>query len=124
MGDFEVLVNYLSSLLFGIIIYNIINCFLLKSLLKRFGALKASRRDFYECGFRPQTQRPVKLSVQFLLICAFFLLYDVEFTFMFPYVSGVLFEGLYDSSLIMIFFFIFMLGLIGDYERHVLYWQH
>ena len=100
------------------------NCFSFRDLIRRFGYLKLSRRDFYECGFRPQTQKPIRLPIQFLLICVFFLLYDIELVFLFPYVSGVLFAGLFDFLLLLLFFFVFMVTLIIDFERHALYWQY
>ena len=124
LGDYEVLLNYVSVITLGLIIYNIINCFSFRDLLKRFGFLKLGRRDFYECGFRPQTQKPVKLPIQFLLICVFFLLYDIELIFLFPYVSGVLFAGFYDFILLVLFFLLFLFSLVIDYERHALYWQY
>ena len=92
-----------------------------KDLLRRFGLVKNTRRDFYECGFRPQTQRVIKVSIQFLLICVFFLLYDIELVFLFPFVSGFSFTGLYDSLLILLFFLILFKSLNIDYERHALY---
>jgi NADH:ubiquinone oxidoreductase subunit 3 (subunit A) len=64
----------MSVLILGVIVYNVINCFSFRDLLRRFGFIKPSRRDFYECGFRPQTQKPIRLPIQFLLICVFFLL--------------------------------------------------
>jgi len=121
LGDFDVFNNYTSVLFLGVIVYNLINYFSLKDFLRRFGFLKISRRDYYECGFRPQTQRPVKLPIQFLLICVFFLLYDIELIFLFPYVAGVLFAGLFDLLLIIFFFSLFLFSLIIDYERHALY---
>ena len=124
MGDFEVFFNYFSVIILGIIIYNVISSFTFKNLLKRFGFLKISRKDFYECGFRPQTQKPIKLPIQFLLICVFFLMYDIELVFLFPYISGILFAGFYDLILIIYFFYLFLLTLIVDYERHALYWQY
>ena len=124
MGDFEVFNNYLSVIILGILIYNAINCFSFKNLINKFNIEKNNRYDFYECGFRPQTQKPIKLPIQFLLICVFFLLYDIELVFLFPFVSGILFSGLYDLLLIFFFFFFFFLILIIDYERHALYWQY
>ena len=124
MGDFEVFYNYVSVLVLGVIIYNIIACFSLRDLLKRFGFEKNSRKDFYECGFRPQNQKPLKLSIQFLLICVFFLMYDVELVFVFPYVSGVIFAGFFDLLLLIFFFSLFFFSIILDYERHALYWQY
>lgn len=124
LGDFEVFFNYISVLVLGVIVYNVINCFSFRDVLRRFGFIKPSRRDFYECGFRPQTQKPIRLPIQFLLICVFFLLYDIELIFLFPYVSGVTFSGFYDFILLFFFFFLFLLSLIVDYERHALYWQY
>lgn len=124
LGDFEVVFNYISVLILGIIVYNVINCFSFRDLIKRFGFLKLARRDFYECGFRPQTQKPVRLPIQFILICVFFLLYDIELVFLFPYVSGSLFGGFYDFILLVLFFLFFLASLVVDYERHALYWQY
>jgi NADH:ubiquinone oxidoreductase subunit 3 (subunit A) len=121
LGDFELLFNYGSVIILGIVVYNVINCFAFRDLLKRFGFLKIARRDFYECGFRPQTQKPIRMPIQFLLICVFFLLYDIELVFLFPYVSGIMFAGLYDFLLLVLFFVLFFLSLIVDYERHALY---
>jgi len=124
LGDFEVFLNYLSVMILGVIVYNIINCFGFRDLLKRFGFLKIARKDFYECGFKPQTQKPIRLPIQFLLICVFFLLYDIELIFLFPYVSGLVFAGFYDSILLVLFFILLLFSLIIDYDRHALYWQY
>ena len=95
-----------------------------RDILKRFGYLKISRRDFYECGFRPQTQKPVQLPIQFLLICVFFLLYDIELIFLFPLVSSATFVGFHDIYLLLIFFVLFALSLHIDFNRHALVWQY
>lgn len=124
MGDFEVFLNYISVIILGVIIYNVISCLAFRDLLKRFGFLKLARRDFFECGFKPQTQKPIKISIQFLLIAVFFLIYDIELVFIFPYVSGMVFGSFYDTALITLFFFLFFLSIAVDYEKHALYWQY
>ena len=116
LGDFEIFLATCSVTVLGFIIYNVINCFSFRDLLKRFGFLKISRRDFYECGFR--------LPIQFILICVFFLLYDIELVFLFPYVSTITFVGLYDLLLLILFFTAFFLSLIIDFNRHALLWQY
>ena len=120
MGDFEIFLATTSVVLLGFVIYNVITSFSFRDLLKRFGFLKISRRDFYECGFRPTTQKTIRLPIQFILICIFFLLYDIELIFLFPYVSGLTFTGLYDSLLLLFFFFIFFISLVIDFNRHAL----
>jgi len=124
LGDFEIFFAATSVTVLGFIIYNVITCFSFRELLKRFGFLKISRRDFYECGFRPVTQKPVRLPIQFLLICVFFLLYDIELIFLFPFVSAITFIGVYDSLLILFFFSMLFISLVFDFNRHALVWQY
>nr|APW82374.1 Nad3 [Urostyla grandis] len=124
MGDFEVAVYFLSASLLGAIIYNIINIFFFRNLIRRFGIFKASRKDFYECGFRPQFQRPIRIPVQYLLICAFFLVYDMELVFLFPVTAGLNYFAVWDFILLIFFASLFLLSLVFDYERHALSWQY
>ena len=124
LGDFEIFYAAASVTILGFIIYNVINCFSFRELLKRFGFIKLARRDFYECGFRPVSQKPIRVPVQFLLICVFFLLYDIELIFLFPYVSTITFCGFYDTMVIVFFFTIFFCSLIFDFNRHALVWQY
>lgn len=123
MGDFEVISVIISVIVLSVVLYNLMNFLTFKDLLRRFGFLKQSRRDFYECGFKPQTQKPIKVSIQFLLICVFFLLYDIELIFLFPFVSGLTFTGLYDTLLLITFFTVLVSSLSVDYERNALIWQ-
>jgi NADH:ubiquinone oxidoreductase subunit 3 (subunit A) len=120
MGDFEIFFSTLSLTLLGFIIHNVVNAVSFRDLLKRFGFLKVSRRDFYECGFRPTTQKPIRVPIQFLLICIFFLLYDIELVFLFPLVSSSTFLGLYDVALIALFFGALFISLSVDFNRHAL----
>ena len=114
---------FISISILAILVYNVITILSFRDILRRFGFMKATRRDFYECGFKPQSQRVIKVSIQFLLICVFFLLYDIELVFLFPFVSGYTFTGLYDLVLIFLFFIVLFKSLNIDYERHALYWQ-
>jgi NADH:ubiquinone oxidoreductase subunit 3 (subunit A) len=123
MGDFEVFLAIISVSILAVLVYNVITILSYKDILRRFGFIKNARRDFYECGFKPQNQRPIKVSLQFLLICVFFLLYDIELVFLFPYGASYIFTGLYDLWLIILFFSVLFGSLNIDYERHALYWQ-
>ena len=124
MGDFEIFFSIFTTTVLGFIIYNVVNILSFRDLLKRFGFLKVARRDFYECGFRPTTQKPIRVPIQFLLICIFFLLYDIELIFLFPLVSVTTFSGLYDLALIVFFFAVLLISLVIDFNRHALVWQY
>lgn len=121
LGNMEVFLGSTFSIIFGLIIYNVINLFFFKNLLKRFGLVKKSKKDFYECGFRPQKQKPVQISIQFFMITIFFLLYDIELLFLFPFLSGLSYAGLFDFFIFFIFIFLFVISLVIDYLKHVLY---
>ena len=121
MGDYDVASSTLSIFILTTLIYNLLTFLSFKDILRRFGFMKNTRRDFYECGFKPQTQKPIKVSIQFLIICVFFLLYDIELVFLFPFVSGITFLGLYDTLLLILFFTVLYISLQIDYERHALY---
>jgi NADH:ubiquinone oxidoreductase subunit 3 (subunit A) len=120
LGDFEIFFATTTVIIIGFVIYNIINALSFRDLLKRFGFLKVARRDFYECGFKPMTQKTIRLPIQFLLICVFFLLYDIELIFLFPFVSGITFIGCYDVLLLILFFSLLFFSLIFDFNRHAL----
>jgi NADH:ubiquinone oxidoreductase subunit 3 (subunit A) len=121
MGDFELFHHYQSSFILGLIVYNIINIFFSRDLLKRFGITKVARKDFYECGFRPQTQKTVQIPLQFILITLFFLVYDIELIFLFPLSTGLAYYDFYFFIFLFFYFFIFLLSLGIDYERHALF---
>ena len=73
MGDYEVASSTLSIFILTTLIYNLLTFLSFKDILRRFGFMKNTRRDFYECGFKPQTQKPIKVSIQFLIIeCVIF----------------------------------------------------
>ena len=124
MGDFEIFFAIFTVTILGFIIYNVVNILSFRDLLKRFGFLKIARRDFYECGFRPTTQKPIRVPIQFLLICIFFLLYDIELIFLFPLVSATTFIGLFDLILLIFFFTALLISLVIDFNRHALVWQY
>ena len=124
MGDFDIFLTFVSVFFLGFLIYNVITVFSFRELLKRFGFLKISRRDFYECGFRPIAQKVIRLPIQFLLICIFFLLYDIELILLVPLVSAQSFIGFYDFTLTIFFFLVLFFSLVFDLNRHALLWQY
>jgi NADH:ubiquinone oxidoreductase subunit 3 (subunit A) len=43
-----------------------------------------SKAQFYECGFKSIADLNLQVNLSFTLVCAFLVLYDVEFTLLFP----------------------------------------
>jgi len=123
MGSFEVFNVLMSVIILGAIIFNLVSVLTFKSLIRRFKFIKYSRRDLYECGFKPQNQKPVQVSIQFLMISIFFLLYDIELLYIIPLIAGLTSLGLYELLLTILFLFLVVISLLIDYDRNVLAWQ-
>lgn len=43
-----------------------------------------AKAQFYECGFRAVSDLNLQINVNFSIVCAFLILYDIEFVFLFP----------------------------------------
>lgn len=121
MGDFEIFVFVLSNISLSFVIYNALNSFMFRKLIQRFGSFKISRRDFYECGFRPVTQKPIRIPLPFLLICIFFLLYDIELIYLFPLLSYTTSLILTDLYLLLLFLLLLFISLAFDFKKHSFY---
>ena len=123
MGSFEVFHFWILTLILISTVVGVLSIFSFKNILNRFGLIKSNRREFYECGFKPLVQKPVQFSIQFVMICFFFLIYDIELAFSFPLLSNYS-----SSSLTELFFFFFLYGtflisLIFDYDQKLTNWR-
>lgn len=124
MGTFEVfhfwfLVNFLV-----VIIIAILSIFSFKNIFNRFGLIKKNRREFYECGFKPVIQKPITFSIQFLIICFFFLIYDIELVFSFPLVSSYNFHAISDLIAFIFLYGSFLISLLFDFDRNLTDWHN
>ena len=82
------------------------------------GKLKA-----YECGVEPTGEPHVKFDVKFYLIAIFFLLFDIEALFLFPW--AVIFSNLGILGFVEMFLFIVILviGLLYVWLKGALKWE-
>jgi NADH:ubiquinone oxidoreductase subunit 3 (subunit A) len=120
MGSFELMIVVSSDIILAFVVYYLLSFIHFKDIFKRAGLLQDARRDFYECGFKPQTQTPPKLSLQFIIICIFFLIYDIELVYLMPFICGATFSAIYDFLLISIFLLFVFVSLVFDYDRQAL----
>jgi NADH:ubiquinone oxidoreductase subunit 3 (subunit A) len=68
-----------------------------------------SKAQFYECGFKSLSDLNLQVNLSFTLVCAFLVLYDVEFTFLFPLLLNY---HIVDSGALMAFV-VFLFFIIG-----------
>ena len=48
-----------------------------------------SKRHFCECGFKSLSDINIQINLNFALLCIFLILYDIEFTLLFPILFNI-----------------------------------
>lgn len=76
----------------------------------------------YECGFNPFEDSRNEFDVRFYLVAILFLIFDLEISFLFPFIASfhcINFVGLYSM-----FFFLFILtvGFVYEWQKGALDW--
>ena len=82
------------------------------------------KKQFYECGFKSFSDINLQLNINFILLCVFLILYDIEFTFLFPMLfsySNILF---FQFWIYLTFIFLILLSLYYDIQANALNWQY
>ena len=122
MGFFEVIHFWLIVIIFVVLVIMILSIFSYKNMLNRFGLRNFLRKDFYECGFKPIKQKPIQLSIQFFVLCVFFILYDIELIFSFPLISTIINQSFLELLIFIFIYGSFIISLIFDIDRYLLLW--
>jgi NADH-quinone oxidoreductase subunit A len=77
----------------------------------------------YESGNPPIEDTHERFSVKFYIIAMFFMVFDVEAVFLYPWAVAYDRIGLYGFVEMMIFIFILLIGYIYAWEKGALEWQ-
>lgn len=83
-----------------------------------------SKKQFYECGFKSLTDSNINININFTLLCVFLVLYDVEFTLLFPILFNLSIVTAYQFIILYIFIFCILLSLYYDWILNALNWQY
>jgi len=77
----------------------------------------------FECGETPLVSPKLRFSVKFYLIALFFVIFDIEAVFLYPW--AVLFKdmGMFGFIEMMIFIAVLAVGLIYVWKRGALEWE-
>jgi NADH-quinone oxidoreductase subunit A len=83
----------------------------------------ADKMEPFECGESPIVSPNQRFSVKFYLVALFFVIFDIEAVFVYPW--AVLFKdlGVFGFVEMMIFIFILAIGLIYVWRRGALEWE-
>ena len=82
-----------------------------------------SKRQFYECGFKSLSELNVQINMNFTMLCVFLVLYDIEFTLLFPVLFNFSYITYTSFFLLITFLFFIILSLYYDIQMNSLSWQ-
>jgi NADH-quinone oxidoreductase subunit A len=83
----------------------------------------ADKMEPFECGESPIVSPKLRFSIKFYLVALFFVIFDIEAVFLYPW--AVLFKdlGMFGFVEMMIFIAILTIGLIYVWRRGALEWE-
>ena len=62
------------------------------------------KKKYYECGFSALSDINISININFLLIGIFLILYDIEFTFLYPFIINITLVNIYSFSVFSLFY--------------------
>ena len=77
----------------------------------------------YECGMPLLGSAEDRFSIKFYLVAVAFIVFDVEVAFLYPWAIVFKQLGWYGASVMGVFVFILILGLIYDWKKGALEWD-
>ena len=83
-----------------------------------------TKYKYYECGFSSLGDINMTVNINFLLIGIFLILYDVEFTFLFPFIINISNANIYSFLVFTAFYWFIAASLIYDWQRDALNWHY
>jgi len=83
-----------------------------------------SKRSFYECGFKSIADVNLQINLNFIMICVFLILYDIEFTFLFPALFNVWSLSVLQLLYFIIFVMFIIISLYYDIITNALSWSY
>lgn len=82
-----------------------------------------TKKQFYECGFKSISELNIQVSLNFFMIASFLILYDIEFTLLFPILFNFSIFSSIEISLTYIFISLIIVSLFYDWLHNVLSWS-
>lgn len=119
MGDAIVISLIQNVLIFGIIFW------LLTWGAEYFYTNKQqlTKKQFYECGFKAISELNIQINFNFFMLAVFLILYDIEFTFLFPILFNYSLFSTIEFIFVFLFIFLIIVSLFYDWLNNVLSWS-
>ncbi len=112
--------NFLSYILMCFVVSLIL---VILSFFLVFQKPNFEKLSVYECGFNPFGDSRIRFEVRFYLVAILFIIFDLEITFLFPWVV-VFNEMSYIGFLSMLIFLVILtIGFIYEWLKGALVWE-
>lgn len=86
-------------------------------------ALYGDKVSAYECGFDPFGSPRQLFDIHFYIVSILFIIFDLEITFLFPWVANMEMVSNGGNMAVLIFLIILILGLFYEWATGVLRWK-
>lgn len=89
-----------------------------------YQSIEIEKASSYECGFNPFSDSRVKFEIRFYLIGILFIIFDLEITFLFPWLLIIMNDMSFVNGIGMFIFIILLLiGFIYELVKGALDWE-
>ena len=82
-----------------------------------------TKKQFYECGFKAMSELNIQVNYNFFMLAVFLILYDIEFTFLFPILFNFSKITILEFILLLLFIFLIIASLYFDWLHNTLSWS-
>lgn len=106
--------SYILIIKYGIFCLSLVIILFLASFLLSPRIYDEEKISIYECGFSPFGDSRTRFEVKFYIVAILFIIFDLELTFLFPWV--IVFFNLTFFSFFVMFFFLVILFIGFIYE--------
>jgi NADH-ubiquinone oxidoreductase chain 3 len=119
VGDVVVIFFLKNVLVFSLIFWALL---LLSSYFYKIKNQKI-KRHLCECGFKSLADINIQININFAMLCIFLILYDIEFTLLFPILFNIWNIGTVQYLYFLTFTLLIVASLFYDWQTNSLSWQ-
>ena len=123
MASSEMLLEYLPILLFMGIACVMSVGMIVGSLLLGKQNPDPEKLSAYECGFEAFSDARNKFDVRFYLVTLWFIIFDLEIAFLFPWAVSLGKIGLFGFWSMVVFLTVLTVGFIYEWKKGALEWE-
>ena len=115
--------EYLVIFIFLIIAFLLASILFLISYLIVFQKSDQEKVSAYECGFNPFEDARVTFDIRFYLVAILFLIFDLEISFLFPWITSLNFISWFGFWSMVLFLIILTIGFVYEWFKGALEWE-